>query len=159
MYHFLLPLPARVPGLDTQAYTGAPGQPTTPQRPPQVPKDTPHLVRKRRGWAELPLFHCLLSDIHSPVKRTASHDTPTRTHVLGKCHRDEWSSGNMQARGCSIWFKLKDREKRSSTFLSITGVQKVDIVNKSPGDLLQRGSRNMKCKYTEMAQIGVRTRP
>ena len=41
--------------LDTQAYTGAPGHPTTPQRPPQVPKDTPHLVRKRRRWAGLPL--------------------------------------------------------------------------------------------------------
>ena len=41
--------------LDTQAYTGAPGHPTTPQRPPQMPKDTPHLVRKRRRWAGLPL--------------------------------------------------------------------------------------------------------
>ena len=41
--------------LDTQAYTGAPGHPTTPERPPQMPKDTPHLVRKRRRWAGLPV--------------------------------------------------------------------------------------------------------
>ena len=65
----------------------------------------------------------------------------------------------MQTRGCSIWSKLKGREKRSSTFLGITRVQKVEIMKKGPADLLQRGSRNMKCKYTEMARIGVRTRP
>ena len=158
MYHFLLLLPARVPG-----HPGLHRGTWTPDNPPKTSPGAQRHPSPGQEEAEMggapSSFHCLLSNIHSPVKRTASDDTPTRTHVLGKCHREEWSSGNMQARGCSIWFKLKDREKRSSTFLSITGVQKVDIVNKSPGDLLQRGSRNMKCKYTEMAQIGVRTRP